>query len=496
MRRQCTVRNNLLRSIRFGAAVAIVTFVAAAAGCAQQSTTEWMPAYGGKIPTEFTPTPEVGQTKFDARSSPAKVTTDDEAALVSKGYRKIGLVNAFDNREDIQKISPKVTQMLNEITLMLDGLVLARAARVGGDVVRFEQEGSPVLMHLPKFKKTCAETHTWTSHGTTASGTEYERKEETCTKWESEEAGTEEKGKIIGFKSEGTVWRYDAQLAAKMANGAPVRTLLKAAGAHDLATVARLLENDPDLAHNATDENGYSALDDAAEEGNLELVELLVARGADVNAKGKYGCSPLCTLSERDYDDSTQVAEFLLAKGADVNAKDEFGDTPLHKAAESERKNLVTLLLAKGADVNAKDRIGRTPLHLAAEAKGTDAVALLLGKGVDVNVKDNDGDTPLNLAVRSGSRDVAKLLLDKGANVNARDRYGDTPLQQAICPNLSTHVDPSVDMVELLVDSGADVNARDHNGGTTLAVAEVFKDKTYKDGKKIVKLLKEHGARE
>jgi hypothetical protein len=59
------------------------------------------------------------------------------------------------------------------------------------------------------------------------------------------------------------------------------------------------------------------------------------------------------------------VVELLLARGANVNAKDGYDSTPLHLAAGGGHKEVVELLLAKGANVNAKDRRGQTPLDLA-----------------------------------------------------------------------------------------------------------------------------------
>jgi len=60
------------------------------------------------------------------------------------------------------------------------------------------------------------------------------------------------------------------------------------------------------------------------------------------------------------------VVELLIAKGADISAKNKNGCTPLHAAALGDQKEVVELLIAKGANINAKDNDGHTPLHTAA----------------------------------------------------------------------------------------------------------------------------------
>ena len=128
----------------------------------------------------------------------------------------------------------------------------------------------------------------------------------------------------------------------------------------------------------------------------------------------------------------------LIEKKVDINAKDKYGETPLHTAAKAGDTATVWALIAKGAKVNAKTTGGPlnpsyTPLHLAA-ANGREAVAKLLlanGAKATVNAKDNYGYTPLRWAAQNGHKDVATLLIDNKADINAKDNNGYTPLHYA-----------------------------------------------------------------
>ncbi|MCK4822591.1 ankyrin repeat domain-containing protein, partial [bacterium] len=186
-----------------------------------------------------------------------------------------------------------------------------------------------------------------------------------------------------------------------------------------------------------------------------------------------------------------QIPELQIGQGADVNTKDEEGLTALHLAARQGRKDAVELLLANGANINARliGWPGWTPLHEAATANHKEVAELLITKGADTNANcaraggGRFGGTPLHEAVFEGHRDMAELLISKRADINAKQSGGLTPLDVAAFVGHK-------DVVELLIARGADVNIRDRGGRTALRWAKHGRHK------EIVELLQKHGAEE
>jgi ankyrin repeat protein len=109
--------------------------------------------------------------------------------------------------------------------------------------------------------------------------------------------------------------------------------------------------------------NGYTALDLAMFSfKHKDLVEMLVAKGADVNAMAASGATPLFWAVLWN---SKEDADFLLSKGANINAADAYGDTILDCALHMDNDKMVEYLVNKGADVNAVDQSEHRPLTYA-----------------------------------------------------------------------------------------------------------------------------------
>ena len=133
-------------------------------------------------------------------------------------------------------------------------------------------------------------------------------------------------------------------------------------------------------------------LHEATVQDQKEIVELLIDKGADVNAKNDYGETPL-DWTDVDDVDSKEIADLLRKHGGKSGA--EFS---IHFAAGDDNIEAIKQHLAAGTDVNAKNISGQTPLHCSWTKEVTE---LLIAKGADINAKNEIGETPLDTAKKT-----------------------------------------------------------------------------------------------
>ncbi|XP_046643175.1 serine/threonine-protein phosphatase 6 regulatory ankyrin repeat subunit B-like [Daphnia pulicaria] len=190
----------------------------------------------------------------------------------------------------------------------------------------------------------------------------------------------------------------------------------------DVNIFRKLLENGANP--NIYDKWGRSPLHLAARKMNgNEIMDLLLAHSKvkvdDVDGKGQTA------LHIAAYEPNVNVVEYLINKGANLNAVDKRGWSPLHVAAkERDGIPIIDLLLeakkVKGiGDVNDQNKQGRTALHYAAAYSNEITAEHLIKKGANVNRRNNNGDTPLHYAAL-GAEDmkIIDLLLQ---NINEGD---------------------------------------------------------------------------
>jgi len=199
-------------------------------------------------------------------------------------------------------------------------------------------------------------------------------------------------------------------------------------------------------------------------------VQLLLDAGAEVNAWATgfsvdYGWD-WTTMHEAARNPNPAVVAYLLETGANPNARGTHGESPLHVAARNNRNPaVIATLLGGGADANARRNGGRTPLHEAAQSNSNPGVlATLLDAGADVNARMKSGSTPLHLAARHNMNPAAiEALVSGGADLGARDGDGRTPLHLAALDNPA--------FFPMLLKLAADPGAPDDEGKTPLDLA-------------------------
>ena len=163
---------------------------------------------------------------------------------------------------------------------------------------------------------------------------------------------------------------------------------------------------------------GYAALHYAAWTGSDEIAQLLLARGANVNfTNNKPGNTPLHVCTFDDVGNRVEMASLLLAHGANPNARGGIGETPLHDCVMENRAEMASLLLAHGANPNARDDRGETPLHKAAYTilRSSSLLDLLFAAGADLNATNDLRETPLSLAKSHRRDNVVEFLQAHGA---------------------------------------------------------------------------------
>uniref|UniRef100_A0A6C0JX86 Uncharacterized protein n=1 Tax=viral metagenome TaxID=1070528 RepID=A0A6C0JX86_9ZZZZ len=271
---------------------------------------------------------------------------------------------------------------------------------------------------------------------------------------------------------------------------------------------------------NKTNDPDQTPLILAVMNGKLEIVEVLLNKGADSNARDIEGQNALMYAAINGH---REIVKSLLKPGANINAIDNLRRTPLMHAAMNGNLDIVQLLLDEGANINARDiekkdalmhaiengnpevkdvvyrdhtNRNLNMLQLLRDTKGKEKseliraikikyigiVQLLLNKVADINAKDRNGRTPLMHAAMNGNLEIVKLLLDEGANINAIDIYNQTPLMYAARRG-------NLEIVQLLLGKALESGNKDYinlNNTKDLTALDLANENNHM---KIVKLL-------
>jgi len=291
---------------------------------------------------------------------------------------------------------------------------------------------------------------------------------------------------------------------------------------------------------------GLSALHYAVRQGNIEAVDALLARGADINQPSADNTTPLMLATINGQFD---LATHLLERGADATIATAAGGTPLYRVIDLERAprtpypqpaatrqqkasylDLMKALLDRGADPNVRlgkalwytsygvgteaiDPAGATPFWRAAEAGDVDAMRLLAARGADPAIKTIDGVSPLMVLAGAGYRDTSTATIPAGrmpalrylveelhADVNETDaKAGEGKRTEPIGTRGYTPIHNAAargdnEMILYLVSKGARVDLVGKNGVTSVDMASSPRERSepFHD---TIKLLESLGAK-
>ncbi|KAJ8286905.1 hypothetical protein GJAV_G00044740 [Gymnothorax javanicus] len=212
---------------------------------------------------------------------------------------------------------------------------------------------------------------------------------------------------------------------------------------------------------NQPNKHGIPPLLIAAGCGNFRIIDLLIRKGAEVQAQDKSGANAVCYAARNGH---VETLKFLHEKNCLLDGQDKSGETALHVAARYGNVDVVQYLCSINANPNLLDREHETPLHCASWHGYAHVARALCEAGGDVDVRNREGESPLLTASARGFRDIVECLLEHGADLNSTDKDGHTALHLAV-RRCQTAV------ISCLLSHRYCVDIQDHHGNTPLHIA-------------------------
>ena len=237
------------------------------------------------------------------------------------------------------------------------------------------------------------------------------------------------------------------------------RSLLNWASAFGQIEIMKLLlERGADVNARDSTREGRTPLHRAAANGHVEAIKLLIEKGGDVYSFDNTWSTPFTrALANERHAAMEELAKY------DVNIVDERGLTPLHRATIDGLKEAIVTLLKVGGKDSMTVVAGEqgTPLHQAVAEGSKDIVSLLLNEGCPLDLIDPRGVNPLHVAAEYGYTSIVKLLLQRGCRIDLRTSTGTTVLHFAA-------IRGHTDLIGFFSQRGLDVNIADNLGSTPM----------------------------
>ncbi|TKC41757.1 hypothetical protein EI555_009294 [Monodon monoceros] len=236
-----------------------------------------------------------------------------------------------------------------------------------------------------------------------------------------------------------------------------------------MPVLAFITEDLEDVALDHTDKLGRTAFHRAAEHGQLDSLDFLVASGCDHSVKDKEGNTALHLAARWGH---LAVLQRLMDVRLGLEERNAEGLTALHAAAEGIHPDCVQLLLGAGSSANALTQKKQSCFHYAALGGSEDMAWALVHAGGSTNVADHQGASPVHIAMRHNFPVLVQLLIDTGSVLDAVDNVsgcrnhlgpmeplGTLP-EAADAPHLAAE-HAWQDIVGILLIAGVNLNLRD-----------------------------------
>jgi ankyrin repeat protein len=189
------------------------------------------------------------------------------------------------------------------------------------------------------------------------------------------------------------------------------------------------LEKVDDINMIIENESNYTMIHNAVARNNLEIANILINNGANVNVNDN------CRITPLHLSTSEEMTTLLLNNNANVNEIDTRGKSPLLICCENSKKHLIKLLLDHGADMNCKDKDRNSPLYLSIKRIFLDIFNIFIEKidnndiNMNIHKDDNIEKTMLQVAIENNCLSIVNILIDRGVNINVvDDKIGNSPL--------------------------------------------------------------------
>ncbi len=214
-------------------------------------------------------------------------------------------------------------------------------------------------------------------------------------------------------------------------NAVEKNRLLEAIESEDKSAVQNILNKGINLSI-IPEGKHFGYLTSAVIKGNIEIVKDLISHGAEINPACEKNiiCKPIIWAAENG---DIEMLDLLINKGADVNSVGPYKFSVLKYAIDKKQSNSIAVLLKNGADINQRDQFSISNFELAITKCPFGIIELMMEYSPDINANNfPEKFTPLMMASKIGRFNVVKYLIEKGANPNIKTKSGHTALDYAI----------------------------------------------------------------